>query len=143
MNATAVPWPETTRRIMPSATVHSQMAIPAGRSASGRRQARDAAQPAASPHRNGQDGRRDPGEGLALGVAGAPDDHEDEHAADIEQHRDPATLANRMPLTLSARGTPPPERPGGLGEPGMRAISARHVCALRGRAWAFVYLIFS
>src|ERR1700733_5343114 len=55
MNATAVPWPETTRRIIPSATVHSQTASPAGRSASGRRQARDAAQPAARPQRNGQE----------------------------------------------------------------------------------------
>ncbi len=55
MNATAVPWPETTRKIMPAATVHSHTASPAGRSASGRRQARDAAQPAARPHRNGQE----------------------------------------------------------------------------------------
>ena len=54
MNATAVPWPEMTRKIMPSVTVHSQITIPAGRIARGRRQARDAAQPAASPHRNGQ-----------------------------------------------------------------------------------------
>ena len=54
MNATAVPWPETTRKIMPSAAVHSQITIPEGRIASGRRQARDTAQPAASPHKNGQ-----------------------------------------------------------------------------------------
>jgi hypothetical protein len=54
MKATAVPWPDTTRKIMPSATVHSQITIPAGRIASGRRQARDAPHPAASPHRNGQ-----------------------------------------------------------------------------------------
>lgn len=39
---------------MPSATVHSQIAMPAGMSARGRRQARAAIQPAASPHRNGQ-----------------------------------------------------------------------------------------
>jgi hypothetical protein len=55
MNATAVPWPETTRRTMPSATVHSQTTSPAGRSVSGRRQARDAAQPTARPQRNGHE----------------------------------------------------------------------------------------
>ena len=54
MNAAAVPWPETTRKIMPSATVHSQITIPAGRIARGYRQARAAIQPAPSPHRNGQ-----------------------------------------------------------------------------------------
>ncbi len=53
MNGTAVPWPETTRKTMPSVTVHSQTTIPAGPIARGRRQARDTAQPAASPHRNG------------------------------------------------------------------------------------------
>jgi hypothetical protein len=55
MNATAVPWPDTTRRIMPSVTVHSHTAIPAGRTASGRRHARDSSQPAPRPHRNGHD----------------------------------------------------------------------------------------
>jgi hypothetical protein len=54
MNATAVPWPETTRRIMPSATVHSQMTRPSGRIASGRRQPRAASQPTPSATRNGQ-----------------------------------------------------------------------------------------
>jgi hypothetical protein len=53
MNATAVPWPATTRTIMPSATVQSQMARPAGRIASGRRHARAASQPTPSPARNG------------------------------------------------------------------------------------------
>ena len=43
MKAAAVPWPDTTRSSMPSATVQSQRASPAGRSARGRRQARTAA----------------------------------------------------------------------------------------------------
>ena len=53
MNATAVPCPDTTRSTMPSATVHSQAAIPAVGSASGRRHARAASHPAPRPHRNG------------------------------------------------------------------------------------------
>ena len=55
MKAGAVPWPETTRKIMPSATVHSQMAMPSGRIASGRRQPRAASQPTPSPARKGQE----------------------------------------------------------------------------------------
>jgi hypothetical protein len=55
MNATAVPWPETTRRIMPTATVHSQITRPSGRIASGRRQPRAASQPRPSPARNGHE----------------------------------------------------------------------------------------
>jgi hypothetical protein len=54
MKATAVPWPETTRRIMPIATVDSQTTRPDGRIASGRRQARDVSQPAPRPARKGQ-----------------------------------------------------------------------------------------
>jgi hypothetical protein len=55
MNAAAVPCPATTRSTIPNTTVLSHTAIPAGRSASGRRQARDKTQPAASPQRNGHD----------------------------------------------------------------------------------------
>jgi hypothetical protein len=55
MNAAAVPCPATTRSTIPNTTVLSHTAIPAGRSASGRRQARDKSQPAASPQRNGHD----------------------------------------------------------------------------------------
>lgn len=54
MNGAAVPWPETTRKTMPSVTVPSQITIPAGLIVRGRRQALTAIQPAASPHRNGQ-----------------------------------------------------------------------------------------
>ena len=54
MNEIAVPWPAITRSTMPTATVPSQAAIPAGASAIGRRQARATSQPTASPARNGQ-----------------------------------------------------------------------------------------
>jgi hypothetical protein len=55
MNDTAVPWPETTRSTMPNATVHSHAPVPAGNSAPGRRQARQASQPIPSPARNGHE----------------------------------------------------------------------------------------
>jgi hypothetical protein len=55
MNATAVPCPEITRSTMPNTTVLSHTLIPAGRSVSGRCQARDKAQPTARPHRNGHE----------------------------------------------------------------------------------------
>ena len=52
-NATAVPCPATTRRTMPTATVPSHAPTPAGNSPAGRRQARTASHPHASPARNG------------------------------------------------------------------------------------------
>ena len=53
MNANAVPCPDTTRNTMPRATAPSHAPAPAGQSPSGRRQARAASQPPASPARNG------------------------------------------------------------------------------------------
>jgi Isochorismatase family len=52
-NAAAVPCPATTRRTMPSPAAPSHAPRPAGASATGRRQARTAAQPRSSPARNG------------------------------------------------------------------------------------------
>jgi len=52
-NANAVPCPDTTRSIMPSATVPSHAPIPARARPSGRCQARVTSQPAARPARNG------------------------------------------------------------------------------------------
>lgn len=53
MNATAVPWPETTRSSMPMATVHSHTPTPVGTTAVGRRQYLMASMPATAPVRNG------------------------------------------------------------------------------------------
>ncbi len=53
MNATAVPWPATTRSTIPTATVPSQAAIPDGTRAAGRRQTRATSQPTPRPARNG------------------------------------------------------------------------------------------
>ena len=151
MNAAAVPWPETTRKIMPSVTVHSQITIPAGRSARGYRQARAAIQPAAEAAQERPGGRRDPGERLALGVTGAPDHHEDEHAADVCKHRNSRTpgqphaaypigdppYRRRRPRPERARRARPGPRDGAHG-----GLLPR-VCPLQGRAWTFVCSIFS
>src|SRR5260370_36444375 len=53
MNASAVPWPAATRRIMPTAAAPSHAPRPPGTIASGRRQVRATSQPTASPARNG------------------------------------------------------------------------------------------
>ena len=53
MNAAAVPCPDTTRNTMPNPAVPSHAPTPAGHSPKGRRQARAASHPPASPARNG------------------------------------------------------------------------------------------
>jgi hypothetical protein len=52
-NAVAVPCPATTRNTMPSPAAPSHAPTPAGATETGRRQARTASQPPASPARNG------------------------------------------------------------------------------------------
>ena len=51
-------------------------------------------------------GRGDAGDRLALGVAGAADDHEDEHAAHVEDQRHPRGPSR----THAGKGIPGPER---------------------------------
>ena len=102
MNGRAVPWPETTRKIMPSVTVHNQITTPGGLIARGRRHARPAIQPAASPHRNGQAVDAIPASASPFVWLARPITTNTSTQQASMSTATRASLANRMPLTLSA-----------------------------------------
>ena len=104
MKAAAVPWPETTRAIMPIATVDSQTTRPTGRIASGRRQALDASQPMPRPARKGQAVDAIPARLSPLVWLARPMITKISTQA---MSSTTATRAERMPVILRARFTSP------------------------------------